>query len=97
LNANVSRAQPPNFNRATSWSGVLEREGNAKPLLTPTVNGSGNGGGGGGQTRLQATFQVIKRISAGLSSPRVDYTPKKDNEGNESAGYFDVTKEQDES
>lgn len=31
----------------------------------------------GGQTRMQATFEALKKLGAGLSSPRVDFSPRK--------------------
>ncbi|PSN74665.1 thioredoxin-like protein [Corynespora cassiicola Philippines] len=63
--------------------------------------GSGDGGVGtpGGQTRLQATFEAIKKMGTGLGSPRVDFSPRKGTSGGagagvgESGGYFDVVVE----
>ncbi|KAF2852690.1 thioredoxin-like protein [Plenodomus tracheiphilus IPT5] len=54
---------------------------------------------GGGPTRLQATFEAIKRMSAGLASPRLDYGLRKMSQSagaSEEArdpGYFDVVTE----
>lgn len=87
----------PALSRATSWSGVLKRENGSAgtPALTPTM--SNDNTGGTGQTRLQATFQVIKKMSAGLSTPRSDYSPSKQKEnGERSPGYFDVTAEEED-
>ncbi|KAF1961716.1 thioredoxin-like protein [Byssothecium circinans] len=50
-------------------SGVTER---ASALQGQGITSSGAGAGGGGQqTRLQATFEAIKKMSAGLGSPRI--------------------------
>jgi hypothetical protein len=56
-----------------------------------------------GQTRLQATFEAIKRMSAGLSNPRTELGPKHSSLGSAEAsreggsvrspGYFDVVVE----
>lgn len=62
---------------------------------------------GGTQTRMQATFEAIKKMSGGLSSsPRIDFSPRKSGgskeegkqegsgtEGEEGFGYFDVVPE----
>jgi hypothetical protein len=61
---------------------------------------------GGTPTRLQATFEAIKKMSAGLSRPRLDYSPRKSETavgktgmgiGEDvevrSPGYFDVVTE----
>ncbi|KAI8942183.1 hypothetical protein NX059_000270 [Plenodomus lindquistii] len=51
---------------------------------------------GGSQTRLQATFEAIKRMSSSMASPRFDYAPRKTSqstsagEGAKDPGYFDV-------
>ena len=41
---------------------------------------------------MQATFEAIKKMGAGLRTPQIDYGPKKgDNEeGVQTPGYFDV-------
>lgn len=87
----------PALTRATSWSGVLKRENSSAGMsaLTPTVSNGSTGNTG--QTRLQATFNAIKKMSAGLSTPRSDYSPSKlkDN-GERSPGYFDVTAEEED-
>ncbi|KAF3051158.1 hypothetical protein E8E11_010390 [Didymella keratinophila] len=91
----LNRRSAPVVGRATSWSGVLKRENNSAgtPARTPTV---ASGITATGQTRLQATFQAIKKMSAGLSSPRFDYSPSKQSAGERSPGYFDVTTEEPE-
>jgi hypothetical protein len=91
----TNRRSAPSLGRAISWSGVLKRENSSAgtPAHTPTIAG---GSTGAGQTRLQATFQAIKNLSAGLSSPRFDYTPSKLSVGERSPGYFDVTIEDPE-
>ena len=58
------------------------------------------------QTRLQATFEAIKKMSSGLGSPRVDFAPRKTGKEGEDGlksgemsragvgwGYFDVVPE----
>jgi hypothetical protein len=35
---------------------------------------------------MQATFEAIKKMSAGLSSPRVDYSPRKSGNGKKEEG-----------
>jgi hypothetical protein len=75
------RAAPPTFNaRGMSKS--------PDAILTP--NGST-----APPTRLQATFEAIKKMSARLSSPRLDYSPRKTGlvEDVRSPGYFDVVTE----
>lgn len=66
------------------------------PLSTPK-SAVGSPAGGAERTRLQATFEAIKKMSAGLTTPRGDLTPKKngavskgDREDVQSPGYFDV-------
>ena len=58
-------------------------------------SGSGNVGSGGAQTRLQATFEAIKKMSAGLTTPRGEASPKRKDQGQgrEEVGYFDVVVE----
>ncbi|KAH6625557.1 thioredoxin-like protein [Boeremia exigua] len=92
----AARRAAPVLSRAMSWSGALKREGSSPSAsaLTPTAKSpTGTGGvSSPGQTRLQATFLAIKKMSAGLSSPRFDLTPNKQKEGSgRSPGYFDVT------
>lgn len=91
----TKRRNAPVLGRATSWSGVLKRENSSggTPAHTPTIV---NDSRGTGQTRLQATFQAIKKMSAGLSSPRFDNSPSKQSVGERSPGYFDVTTEEPE-
>lgn len=87
----TGRASAPMLSRATSWSGVLRRD-NSTGRPTPTPKTS-SGSTGPGQTRLQGTFQAIKRLSAGLSSPRVDPGPGR--VGDErNLGYFVATTEE---
>lgn len=83
----------PALSRAISWSGVLRRDYNSTgtPALSPSVS-SGSTTVSGGQTRLQATFQAIKKMSVGLASPRIDYGWNKPVV--QSPGYFDVTTEE---
>ncbi|KAH5398428.1 hypothetical protein HBI67_214460 [Parastagonospora nodorum] len=52
----------PALTRAASWQGSTAANGDG--LKSP---------GTPGQTRLQQTFETIKKISAGLASPRLDY------------------------
>ena len=60
------------------------------PASTPTIDSSSTR-----QTRLQATFQAIKNMSAGPSSPRFNYSPGKQKEsGERSPGYSEVTTEE---
>lgn len=85
----------PMLSRAASWCGVLKREGSSSstPAVTPSINsGKINGSA---HTRLQATFQVIKNMSAGLASPRYDHgLSKKSDNGDRSPGYFDISTEE---
>lgn len=93
-----SRISAPALSRATSWSGVWKREGSSTgtPALIPTISNS-NDNGHGSQNRLQATFQAIKKMSAGLSSPRFDYSPRRERGDSERGlGYFNVTTEEHE-
>ena len=77
--------------------------------VTPPLVSAGPSPRGGTQTRVQATFEAIKKMSAGLSSPRVDFSPRKSGnakkeegkggsagtEGKQEGelGYFDVMRE----
>ena len=88
--------------------GVERRVGNAG---NGGGNGNGGGSGGGGgsavpQTRLQATFEAIKKMSAGLTTPRGEASPRRKEERGgkgvgreereeegEEGGYFDVVVE----
>ncbi|KAJ4298275.1 hypothetical protein N0V90_006175 [Kalmusia sp. IMI 367209] len=67
------------------------------PSTTPKADVSqisaGNEKGSGGQTRLQATFEAIKKMGAGLKSPQIDFGLKRseNKEVVQTPGYFDVT------
>jgi hypothetical protein len=42
-----------------------------------------------GQTRFQSTFEAIKKMSTGLTTPRADPSPRKSMDGeSRGAGYF---------
>lgn len=68
----------------------------SEPLLLPRSVPSTPGA----QTRLQATFDAIKKMSAGLGSPRLDFSPRKMGQATvvsasasaeaRDPGYFDV-------
>lgn len=74
-----------------------------KPTDSPKEsNGSASSRSGNLQvanshTRLQATFEAIKKMSSGLSTPRVDFSPKKSGTAQEGKplGYFDVASDED--
>lgn len=83
----------PGLSRATSWSGVLKQGDSSVGTEALRRTTSISGGVGNGHTRLQATFQAIKKMSAGLSSPRIDFGPSRHKEGAKTPGYFDVTTE----
>lgn len=89
LTYNAAKKNAPMIERATSWSGVLRRQGSStssQGLTTPTNGVTTNGTG---QTRLQATFQAIKYMSSGLGSPRLNFSPdKRVASGDKSPGYF---------
>lgn len=71
---------------------------------TPPITRTISSPGGGSQTRLQMTFEAIKKLSAGLASPRIEFGIKRNGEdkGRKSGstgernstdsgpGYFDV-------
>ena len=91
-----ARRTAPSLSRSTSWSGVLKREGSSSSStldVSPSPSSS-TASGSLGQTRLQATFSALKKMSAGLASPRFDFTPnrQKEEEGR-TPGYFDVAVE----
>jgi hypothetical protein len=93
----------PPLSRATSWSGMLRRNGSnvdssvGTPASTPPLQTNGRLTPGGGQTRLQATFQAIKKMSSGLASPRIDFGPGRPVDGGaKDSGYFAVRTEEDE-
>jgi hypothetical protein len=82
---NHNYGPPPTLSRAASWQGQQPVNGWKSPEpATP------------GQTRLQQTFEVIKKMSAGLASPRLDYGRWSGSaaEGeSEGKSYFDVVVE----
>jgi hypothetical protein len=49
-----------------------------------------------GQTRLQAAFGAIRSMSAGLSSPRVNFGMRTSSTDGESSGYFNVAEERED-
>lgn len=58
----ASFPKAPTLTRAASWQGSTVPKGDGwKSPSTP------------GQTRLHQTFEMIKKMSAGLASPRLDY------------------------
>ena len=76
---------------------MLRRNGNSvgsntgTPASTPPLQADGRMTPGGGQTRLQATFQTIKMMSSGLTTPRLDYSPNRQMDGGvRGPGYFAV-------
>lgn len=95
LLSSVASQDTPILNRATSWSGVLKRKESSTGTSARTPSISNGNVGGAGHSRLQVTFQAIKNMSAGLASPRFDFSPNK-KIGNEdrSPGYFDVNTEE---
>ena len=54
--------------------------------------------GGGGPTRFQSTVEAIKKMSAGLTSPRIGRGEVagsgSGDEGVKAPGYFDVVEEE---
>lgn len=81
---------PPTLSRAASWQGQqLANEWKSSGPATP-----------GGQTRLQSTFDAIKKMSAGLASSRLDYGrwsgSARDERDEEGKSYFDVVIEGEE-
>lgn len=87
-----------------SWTDILKREESSSPsvrspgALSPINSNGSSNGNSGGWTRLQTTFEAIKKMSAGMGSPRFDHSPGKEKgEGERSPGYFDVTTEEGQS
>ncbi|KAH9866717.1 hypothetical protein J1614_008410 [Plenodomus biglobosus] len=83
--------KPPavtNFSRARTASEPTRQT----PPVPPTP--------GGGQTRLQIAFEAVRKMGAGLASPRLDYVPRKSSQppsaGAETKdpGYFDIVTEE---
>ncbi|CAI6337268.1 unnamed protein product [Periconia digitata] len=56
--------------RSATSSPALSRQTTSVHPRSPLQD---QGGQGSSQTRLQATFEAIKKMSAGLSSPRIDF------------------------
>jgi hypothetical protein len=89
---NVSPGLTHNYHSAPTSN---ERGKSKSPDAVLTPNGSY-----APPTRLQATFEAIKKMSAGLSSPRLNYSPRKTEGGKtglvedvRNPGYFDVVTE----
>lgn len=99
LSRHSSHQSLTNHSSATSTSS-LSRQSSG---MTASALSSRDNPSGGGQTRFQATFEAIKKMSAGLTSPRIDFSPKKSvrssggdagaREEARSPGYFDVVVE----
>ncbi|KAH7374383.1 thioredoxin-like protein [Pyrenochaeta sp. MPI-SDFR-AT-0127] len=93
----TTRNNSPSGDRSTGWNGPngYDRKASDPPRETHGMvsNLGVNGQAATSQTRLQATFEAIKKMSTGLATPRVELSPKK-NEAAEGArsppGYFDV-------
>ncbi|KAF2995538.1 hypothetical protein E8E13_002564 [Curvularia kusanoi] len=110
--AALRRRSAPVLSRATSWSGMLRRNGangsnvgssvgssvGTTPATTPPLlsNYGGRMPNAAAQTRLQATFQAIKKISSGLASPRFDASPRPADGEGAGPGYFNVSTEEEE-
>lgn len=98
------------LSRATSWQGphpTSSPHGSANGWSSSKSADNPNDQANGRvetptQTRLQATFEALKRMSTGLGSPRADYSPRKSEnaktgmvgEEGRSPGYFDVVVEE---
>lgn len=91
-----SRVAPPTMSRAMSWTGASRPSGWGRVFSGGNDSASvANTPESGPPTRLQATFEVVKKISSGLPSPRMLYTSRKTgqpvvaDEEVRSPGYFD--------
>ncbi|KAH7065928.1 thioredoxin-like protein [Paraphoma chrysanthemicola] len=106
--------KPPPFplSRASSWQGPHRQSRSTSRAKSPWVSKATDGAKdqqqvngrseAPSQTRLQATFETLKKFGQVLGTPRADYSPRKtegakngmdaDNDGEEvkSPGYFDV-------
>ena len=60
----------------------MRHERTATPPVVPAVLSPR----GGTQTRMQATFEAIKKMSTGLSNPRADFSPYKNGNGKKDGG-----------
>ncbi|KAF1847519.1 thioredoxin-like protein [Cucurbitaria berberidis CBS 394.84] len=98
-----SRGNSPALSRATSWGGTSVTNGWARKSSDPTKETASTPARASSQTRLQATFETIKKMSAGLASPRLEAVTRRSfgrrgpdtgtGEEAKSPGYFDVVVE----
>lgn len=69
--------------------------GQVRSVGQSDVSPNASGGSDGGQTRLQATFEAIKKISSGLASPSPKRALSRGEGGRkdevQTPGYFDVS------
>ncbi|KAF2015511.1 thioredoxin-like protein [Aaosphaeria arxii CBS 175.79] len=92
----IQSSSPKLLSRTTSMN--QSSRGSTPKLETPPPSGKGLMSPiGTGQTRLQATFEAIKKMSSGLASPKLDLSSRKNNgkietkeEAEAGPGYFDA-------
>ncbi|KAF2819380.1 hypothetical protein CC86DRAFT_413077 [Ophiobolus disseminans] len=98
------RQSAPALSRATSWKGTVPAGSNSWASKSPDHGNKHLSPPPASQTRLQATFEAMKKMGSGLGSPGAEYSPRKSEglrsamrNGNEqdvkSPGYFDVAVE----
>lgn len=94
-----SAGPPPTLSRGKSWQGApSSQNGWLSPDSAATTTPPSQGHG---QTRLQMTVEALKRMGAGMASPRADHSPRKTASVNGNGevrmpGYFDVVSETNE-
>jgi hypothetical protein len=83
-----TREMPPTLSRAATWQGIMQMNGSGRRSPEAPVLA---------RTRLEATFEAIKKMSAGLASPRLDYGRVGEGSDSESGmdgkSYFNVVAE----
>ncbi|OAK97168.1 hypothetical protein IQ06DRAFT_296370 [Phaeosphaeriaceae sp. SRC1lsM3a] len=92
-----SAGPPPTITHRKSWTGPPSTPNEwLRPhsVVSPTTPGQGQ------QTRLQMTFEALKRMGAGMASPRVAISPRRNGsstgeENVRTPGYFDVVSDTD--
>jgi hypothetical protein len=75
---------------------ALQTQNGKRGFTSDPSTASGTPVGGGGPTRFQSTVEAIKKMSAGLTSPRIGRgeVAGSGDEGAKAPGYFDVVEEE---